>query len=219
MTDVGLQQIFKFNSHGELLMVLGEAHRLGRDSSHFGLPTDVAVAPDGSFYISDGYGNSRVMKFSKDGTFLFEWGKNGPDYKLNKGDKVGEFNIPHGIDLDQNGNVYVADRENNRIQKFDAEGNILTVWQNKLTDQLFSVTVDFKNGHLFAIDYLNENDSITGGSDIFRFDLDLNLQVQFGRTGSYNGKYHDIVIDDEGSIYVGDVRGNKIQKFRLKKSE
>ena len=121
--------------------------------------------------------------------------------------------------MDNEGNVYVADRENNRIQKFDAEGNILTVWQNKLTDQLFSVTVDFKNSHLFAIDYLNENDSITGGSDIFRFDLDLNLQVQFGRTGSYNGKYHDIVIDDEGSIYVGDVRGNKIQKFRLKKSE
>ncbi|MEH6760670.1 peptidyl-alpha-hydroxyglycine alpha-amidating lyase family protein [Maribacter arcticus] len=222
VTDVGLQQIFKFNSDGELLMVLGEAGILGHDSSHFALPTDVTVAPDGSFYASDGYGNSRVMKFSKDGSFLFEWGKNGPDYKLNKGDKVGEFNIPHGIDLDQNGNVYVADRENNRIQKFDAEGNILTVWQNKLTDQLFSVALDLKNDHLFAIDYLNENDSITEGSDIFRFDLDLNLQVQFGRTTSYNGpiaKYHDIVIDDEGSIYVGDVQGNKIHKFRLKKSE
>ena len=222
VTDVGLQQIFKFNSDGELLMTLGEAKVLGNDSSHFALPTDVAVAPDGSFYVSDGYGNSRVLKFSKDGTFLFEWGKNGPDHKLNKGDKVGEFNTPHGIDLDQNGNVYVADRENNRIQKFDAEGNILAVWQNKLTDQLFSVALDLKNGHLFAIDYLNEKDSITGGSDIFRYDLDLNLQVQFGRTGSYNGPiamYHDIVIDEEGSIYVGDLLGNNIQKFRLKKAE
>ena len=75
---------------------------------------------------------------------------------------------------------------------------------------------------MFAIDYLNEKDSITGGSDIFRYDLDLNLQVQFGRTGSYNGPiamYHDIIIDEEGSIYVGDLLGNNIQKFRLKKAE
>lgn len=222
VTDVGLQQILKFNPDGELLMTLGEANVLGNDSSHFGLPTDVAVAPDGSFYVSDGYGNSRVVKFSKQGSFLFEWGNNGPDYKLNKGDKEGEFNTPHGIDLDKNGNVYVADRENNRIQKFDAEGNIIAVWQNKLTDQLYAVAIDHRNDRLFGIDYMTVNDTIVKGSDIFGFDLDLNLQVQFGRTGFYNGpisRYHDIVIDDEGSIYVGDILGNKIQKFRLKKTD
>ena len=66
------------------------------------------------------------------------------------------------------------------------------------------------------------NDTIVKGSDIFRFDLNTNLQMQFGRTGFYDGpisRYHDILIDDEGSIYVGDILGNKIQKFRLKKSE
>ena len=222
VTDVGLQQIFKFNSDGELLMTLGEAKVLGNDSLHFALPTDVAVAPDGSFYVSDGYGNSRVVKFSKDGSFLFEWGKNGPDHKLNKGDKEGEFNIPHGIDLDQNGNVYVADRENNRIQKFDAKGNFIKVWQNQISQQLFSVAIDHKNDRLFGIDYMAVNDTIAKGSDIFIFDLDLNLQLQFGRTGFYDGpitNYHDIVIDEEGSIYVGDILGNKIQKFRLKKGD
>jgi len=214
VTDCGLHQVFKFDSNGNLLMTLGEAKISGNDTEHFNLPTDVAVLPDGSFYVSDGYGNSRVIKFSKDGKYLFEWGK--------FGDKQGEFNIPHGIDLDDEGNVYVADRENNRIQKFDSNRNFITLWQNKVTDQLYSVTIDNRNDHLFGIDYMTVNDTIVKGSDIFRFDLNTNLQMQFGRTGFYEGpisRYHDIQIDDEGSIYVGDILGNKIQKFRLKKSE
>ena len=103
VTDCGLHQVFKFDKNGNLLMTLGEAKISGNDTEHFNLPTDVAVSEDGSFYVSDGYGNSRVIKFSKEGTYLFEWGK--------LGNKPGEFNIPHGIDLDKNGNVYVADRE------------------------------------------------------------------------------------------------------------
>ena len=214
VTDVALHQIFKFSADGRLLLTLGEANVPGDDASHFNLPTDIAVSDDGSFYISDGYGNSRVVKFSKDGKYLFEWGK--------FGNKQGQFNIPHGIDLDNEGNVYVADRENNRIQKFDAEGNFITVWQNKITEQLYSVTIDKQHNHLFGIDYMTVNDTIVKGSDIFRFDLNTNLQIQFGRTGFYDGpisRYHDIQIDDEGSIYVGDILGNKVQKFRLKKTE
>jgi peptidylamidoglycolate lyase len=214
VTDVALHQIFKFSSDGTLLLTLGKAQVAGNDKEHFNLPTDVAVSADGSFYVSDGYGNSRVIKFSKDGTYLFEWGK--------FGNKQGEFNIPHGIDLDKNGNVYVADRENNRIQKFDAKGNFIALWQNQTTDQLYSVTIDNQKNHLFGIDYWIDNDTIVKGSDIFRFDLDTNLQMQFGRTGFYDGpisRYHDIQIDDEGSIYVGDILGNKIQKFRLNKAE
>lgn len=211
VTDCGLHQVFKFDSRGNLLMTLGEAKVSGNDSEHFNLPTDVAVTADGSFYVSDGYGNSRVIKFSKDGTYLFEWGK--------FGNRQGEFNIPHGIDLDNEGNVYVADRENNRIQKFDAKGNFIAVWQNKITEQLYSVAIDKQSDHLFGIDYMTINDTIVKGSDIFRFDLDLNQQLQFGRTGFYDGpisRYHDIQIDNDGSIYVGDILGNRIQKFKLK---
>ena len=214
VTDCGLHQVFKFDSNGNLLMTLGEAKVSGNDTEHFNLPTDVAVSYDGSFYVSDGYGNSRIIKFSKEGKYLFEWGK--------FGNKQGEFNIPHGIDSDKNGNIYVADRENNRIQKFDSKGNFIAVWQNKITEQLYSVTIDNQNNHLFGIDYMTINDTIVKGSDIFRFDLETNLQIQFGRTGFYDGpisRYHDIQIDDEGSIYVGDILGNKLQKFRLKKSE
>ena len=146
VTDCGLHQVFKFDSNGNLLMTLGEAKVSGNDSEHFNLPTDIAVSADGSFYVSDGYGNSRVIKFSKEGKYLFEWGK--------FGNKKGEFKIPHGIDLDNEGNVYVADRENNRIQKFDSKGNFITLWQNQVTDKLYSVTIDNQNNHLFGIDYL-----------------------------------------------------------------
>lgn len=212
ITDVGLQQILKFNQDGELLNEIGEATIRGNDSVHFKLPTDVAVAPDGSFYVSDGYGNSRVVKYSEDHSFMFEWGKNGPDRILNKGSNQGEFNTPHGIDLDKNMNVYVADRENNRIQKFNSEGNFLNEWQNKSSHLLYSVAVDQKNNYLLAVDY----DSITNASKILRFDYDLNLNLQFNNP---NTLYHDIAVDDEGTIYVGDIRNRKIQKFKLVKSE
>ncbi len=124
VTDVGLHQIFKFSHDGKLLMKLGEAKIPGNDSLHFNRPTDVAVAPDGSFYVSDGYRNSRVIKFSASGKYLFEWGK--------KGNKPGEFNIPHAIDLDAKGNVYVADRQNNRIQEFDASGKVFEGMERKI---------------------------------------------------------------------------------------
>ena len=209
VTDVGLHQVFKFSPTGDLLLVLGEARVAGTDSSHFNLPTDIAVADDGSFYVSDGYGNSRVLKFSVEGNYLFEWGE--------FGEEKGQFITPHGIDLDAEGNVYVADRENNRIQKFDADGNFIALWQNKTTDQLYSVAVDKQRGQLFGIDYMLINDTIPRGSDIFRFDLNFAPQQQFGRSGSYDGpvsRYHDIAVDDEGSVYVGDILGNSIQKFR-----
>ena len=211
VTDVGLQQILKFTHNGELLMKLGEARVPGEDTTHFNYPTDVAVAPDGSFYVSDGYRNSRVIKFSREGKYLFQWGK--------KGSGEGEFNTPHGIDLDSHGNVYIADRENNRIQKFDSKGNFLSQWKNDVAIQLYSLSVDTKNGDVFAIDYLTVNDTLIEGSDIIVFDSTVKLLTRFGRTGLYNGpvcRYHDITIDNEGSIYLGDILGNRVQKFTTK---
>ena len=111
LTDVGLHQVFKFTASGELLLTLGTARESGNDSSHFNLPTDVAVLPGGDFYISDGYANTRVLKFSAAGEFLFQWGA--------PGSGPGQFRLPHGIALDQVGRVYVADRSDSRIQVFD----------------------------------------------------------------------------------------------------
>jgi peptidylamidoglycolate lyase len=208
VTDVGLHQIFKFSHEGVLLMKLGEAKIPGNDSGHFNRPTDVAVAEDGSFYVSDGYRNSRVIKFSKDGKYLFEWGK--------KGDKPGEFIIPHALDLDSKGNVYVADRENNRIQEFDADGKFIREWKDKSLSKLYSVTIFKKNQHVFAVDYLIVLDVVIKGSNIIQFDPEGNIISEIGRSGSYAGptcRYHDLVMDREGNIYVGDILGNRIQKF------
>ena len=79
VTDVAWHQVFKFSHDGRLLLTLGERGKPGDDSSHFNRPTEVAVAPDESFYVSDGYGNSRVLKFAADGTFLFQWGTKGKE--------------------------------------------------------------------------------------------------------------------------------------------
>ena len=211
ITDVGLNQVIKFSSSGEELMVLGKKNQPGNDSFHFNMPTDVAVADDGSFYVSDGYGNSRIIKFSKKGSYLLEWGI--------FGNKESQFNIPHGLDLDKDGNVYVADRENNRIQKFDSTGNFIKQWENKSVGQLYSLNVNNEKNYLIGIDYMVSENSKPIGSDIIYFDLELNLKYRFGRSGMYNGqiaRYHDIQIDKKGNIYVGDILNNSIQKFKIK---
>ena len=121
VTDVALHQVFKFTHDGAVLLTLGERGVPGDDSVHFDRPTDVAVAPDGSFYVSDGYRNSRVVRFSKEGRYLFSWGR--------KGSRPGEFDVPHSIARDAAGQVYVADRSNSRIQVFDSVGHFLTEWK------------------------------------------------------------------------------------------
>ena len=210
VTDVGLQQVFKFTHEGKLLMVIGEAKTAGNDSLHFDKPTAIAFANDGSFYVSDGYGNSRVVKFSSEGKYLFAWGT--------KGNASGEFDIPHGITLDEKGNVYVADRENSRVQVFDSSGNFLRQWTDKSFGHICAITFDKQTNNFIVVD---DAVSMLGthhnGSDIILFDTAGNILNRFGRTGSYDGPkcwYHDVTIDDDGNIYVGDILGNTIQKFR-----
>jgi len=211
VTDVALHQVFKFTHSGTLLLKIGEAGIPGNDSLHFNMPTDIAVCDDGSFYVSDGYGNSRAIKFSKTGKYLFEWGK--------KGEAPGEFDTPHAIDLDGNGNVYVADRENNRIQKFNALGSFIFEWKNPEAKQLYSLTIEKGSNELYAIDYLTISDTIKG-SDILFFDPACKLDERVGRSGGYNGhvcRYHDIAVDEKGNLYVGDILGNSVQKFCRKR--
>lgn len=209
VTDVGLHQIFKFSYDGKLLMKLGEARVAGNDSLHFDKPTDIAIAKDGSFYVSDGYGNSRVIKFSAAGKYLFEWGK--------KGSKEGEFNIPHGISLDEYGNVYVADRENYRIQIFDSTGKFIKQFANNSFGTICAVAFDKSKSKLFAVDDFTFLKVKHRGSDAFIFDTTGKVQTRFGRSGSYEGNtswYHDLTIDKDENIYVGDILGNTVQKFR-----
>lgn len=209
VTDVALHQVFKFDHDGKLLLKLGEAKVPGNDASHFNRPTDIAVANDGSFYVSDGYGNSRILKYSASGKYLFEWGK--------KGSKESEFNIPHGIDLGPDGNVYVADRENNRIQVFDSTGKFLKQFSNKKSGSIYAVSFNKTDNRIFAVDDLSFLKIKHRGSDIFSVDSVGRVETEFSRSRVNEEKicwYHDIAVDNQQNIYVGDMLGNQVQKFK-----
>ena len=128
--------VLKYTSTGNLLMTLGEwdvpsdtgwsgdyNDPVLRAAGPFHRPSDVCLSPSGDLYISDGYGNARVHRFSTDGRLLHSWGAPGKS-------APGEFHVPHGVWVHTDGRVFVADRENNRIQIFDPDGNFLTQWTN-----------------------------------------------------------------------------------------
>lgn len=207
LTDVGLHQVFCFTPEGNLLLQLGEARVPGNDSAHFNMPTDVAVAADGSFYVADGYGNSRVVKYDSAGHYLFEWGTLGTEN--------GQFNTPHAIDLDSAGNVYVADRENHRVQVFNADGTFLRKFDVADGAGLYAVCIDPAHQGMIAVDYLKRDTTILG-STVWVASADGKTGQHFGRTGHYDGtpcRYHDVCVDDDGSIYVGDILGDRLQKW------
>jgi len=126
-TDVKLHQVLKIDPSGSgtVLLTLGTRMTPGHGASAFNAPTDVAVHPaTGEVYVADGYGNSRVAVFSSDGRYLREFGSAG------NGD--GRFRVPHSIVIDKRGDVYVADRENARVQVFDAAGTYKSQWSSRV---------------------------------------------------------------------------------------
>lgn len=117
VTDVGRHQVIKMNKNFEVLMTLGEKMVPGNDATHFCKPTDVVVAKTGEFFVADGYCNSRVVKFDKEGNFISQFGH--PNSGISA--KNGEFNVPHSLALIEDMNlICVADRDNGRIQCFTA---------------------------------------------------------------------------------------------------
>jgi peptidylamidoglycolate lyase len=208
LTDVGLHQVFKFDHEGNRLLVLGEPGVPGEDAAHFNQPTDVAVAPDGSFYVSDGYGNSRIVKFSAEGRFLESWGA--------KGTAPGQFDLPHSLDLDANGRLYVADRGNARLQIFDEAGNFITQWQGDYLDRPWAVRVS-PEGNVLVVDGGDQPMLFPDRARILKFDTEGNLLAAFGSYGQEPGQFiwpHAIAIAPDGALYVGEVAtGMRVQKF------
>ncbi|HET7158354.1 MAG TPA: peptidyl-alpha-hydroxyglycine alpha-amidating lyase family protein [Burkholderiales bacterium] len=142
LVDRDHAQMMLFTRSGELLRTIGvqgfrsdtgvspddfrsDAYlRVTHAGGPFNLPTDIDVAPSGELFITDGYGNARVHKFSADGAHLMSWGE--------PGSAPGQFMMPHGVWIDRKGRVLIADRENDRVQVFDQEGKLLTIWPTKL---------------------------------------------------------------------------------------
>ena len=130
-------QVFKFGPDGKVLMTLGKAGVSGSGPDLFDQPTDVLVAPDGTIFVTDSHRNgknNRVVKFSKDGKFIKEWGR--------KGSGPGEISEPHSIAMDSRGRLFVGDRENNRIQIFDQDGKHLAEWRQFGRPSGIAITAD-----------------------------------------------------------------------------
>ena len=207
LTDVALHQVFKFSHDGRLLLTLGQRGVPADDSAHFNRPTDVAVARDGSVYVSDGYGNSRVMKFAPDGRFLFQWGT--------KGSGPGQFDLPHGLALAPTGNLYVADRSNARVQIFDSGGSYLREWKGPALGRPYGIAVG-RDGTVFVVDGGDQPDAPPDRSGVVVLGPDGSVLERFGRFGNYDGQFalaHDIAVASDGSVYVVDITGGRVQKF------
>jgi DNA-binding beta-propeller fold protein YncE len=196
LTDIGNHLVMKFDPQGKLLLTLGKKGQAGNAPDLFDRPTDVAVTPSGAFFVADGYGNSRVLKFDRTGRLLKQWGA--------KGTRPGEFNLPHAICLDAKGRVYVGDRENDRVQIFDADGEFLEEW--KASGAPYGLYL--AGERLFVADGRAHWIRILGpdGKSIGRF----------GERGTAPGQFrmpHMLCVDSRGDVYIAEVDNSRIQKF------
>ncbi len=211
LTDVGLHQVLKYSHDGKLLLALGES-RVGKwDATHFNQPTDIAIRPDGSFYVSDGYVNSRVALFDKNGTWLQEWGK--------KGAGAGEFSNPHGLSFVPGAtDVVVADRENSRLQLFDRMGRFKRQWTGVLeaptTGRVFSVAAGPDGALYVGIRRADYDSQHTGVLKLNR-EWSIVAAIGFGQPGDpvFNA-VHDLAVGRDGSIYVAETRTKRVVKLR-----
>jgi DNA-binding beta-propeller fold protein YncE len=191
--------VTKFDRQGKVLLTLGVKGKPGDTPDKFNKPADVAVTPGGDFYVADGYGNSRVVKFTKEGKYLKEWGK--------KGKGEGEFNLPHTIFLDAQGRVHVGDRENDRIQVFDADGRFLAQWRD--------------SGAPFGLFLHKEQALVADGRAHWVKVLDSHGKAlgRWGEKGTGPGQFklpHWVCVDSRGVVYVAEVEGKRVQKFVAK---
>lgn len=211
LTDVGLQQVFKFSHDGQLMFVVGEPGVGNWDATHFNQPTDIAIRPNGSFYVSDGYVNSRVALFDHHGKWQREWGK--------RGTGEGEFSNPHGLSLVPGStDVIVADRENSRLQRFDAAGKFQREWTGAAaadtTGRVFSVAAG-PDGALYV--GIRRADYDTRHTGVVKLDREWKIvaAIGFGQPGDpvFNA-VHDLAVGPDGAIYVAETRTRRVVKLR-----
>ena len=199
VTDMGAHVVIKFSPKGRVLMVLGQKDTPGETEVQFDRPTHLAFGPAGEVYVADGYGNSRIVKFSKDGRYLGAWGTKGKD--------PGQFDTPHTVLLDDRDRVIVGDRENYRIQIFDGNGTFLEQWSNVGSPWGLALSRD---GYFYMSDGHNERLSKLDGKG--------QVVATYGRFGRAPGKFryaHHVALGTGRELYVSEIHNWRVSKFLL----
>ncbi len=218
--DMG-HAVYKFTPEGRLLLTLGtrgkasdtgargfDYRTIVRVAGPFNCPTNLALASNGEMYVSDGYGNARIHRFSVDGRWLASWGS--------PGSGPGQFHLPHGIALDRQGRVYVADRENSRLQIFSPEGQFLSQWTDvarpcqvaiDAEDNVFVAELGFRAG-MYSGNEPPQGNAPGGRLSIFNARGELQARWGGGDHPCAAGDFlapHDVWVDRFGDVYVGEV--------------
>jgi DNA-binding beta-propeller fold protein YncE len=204
--------VVKFSPEGKVLMTLGHPGMPGDAPGYFYRPSAVTIAPDGTIFVADGHGgdsNARIVKIAPDGTILKSWGT--------KGSGPGQFNEPHGIALDSQGRVFVADRVNSRIQIFDQDGKFLAEW--KQFGRPSAVYID-KNDLIYVADSQTEDPSCTPDPGCHR-----GIRVGSAKDGTVRyfiprpnpdtdkSGGEGVAADAEGNVFGGENVGKGLRKY------
>ena len=237
VVDEGANMVIKFDPQGRVVMTMGRKPEsidipqaapapapaaggrgaapaapaapvgAGVPGDNFNRPTDVAWDAAGNIFVSDGYGNSRVAKFDKNGKFIKSWGS--------RGTAPGEFNLPHSIAIDAKDNVYVGDRGNNRIQVFDDNGTFKTQYLNVGAPWAVCIT---PGAHQYLYSSNSNFPANMDDGEIYKMELDGKIVGKFGRAGKLLkefGSLHEIDCRTDNELYVGELTNWRVQKLTL----
>jgi peptidylamidoglycolate lyase len=207
MVDDQGHAIYELTNDGkEIVKTLGTPYEPGADDKHFNRPTFLAWLSDGTLFVSDGYANTRVVKFDKDGKYLTAWGEKATPPNDTR---PGYFDAVHGVVTDpQTRRVYVTDRSNRRIQVFDENGQFLDQFNtgNPSTPQFLYRSAD---GHLWVAD--------NSTSKIVKYDQEGHYLYSWGSQGQWPGAMwnpHALSVDQDGNLYLAEVNNGRAQKYR-----
>ena len=203
-TDVGAHTVMKLDPQGKVLMTLGTKGQRGEwneSSRLFYEPNDIAIAINGDIFVAQGHtpganGDPRVLKFDKNGNFIKSWG--------GKAKEPGKFDVAHGLAFDAKGQLWVTDRENQRIQIFNTDGKFI----KELKYAGLPCSIDIGSQNIYMVNGF--------AGQVLKLDPEGKVLAATGKAGKGVGEFgeaHVVAVSPKGDIYVADSVNAAVQKF------